>query len=163
AAHPGDGAARSASPDATRSRRARWVRVLVLGVATVATVALALRLRNRPSARAGSSDVRAARSIAVLPFVNSSASHDDEYLADGMTDELIAGLGKVEGLRVAARSSAFAFKGQKIEAREVARRLGVDTVLEGTLRRSGNRLRVTASLVSASDGLQLWSSTFEDD
>src|SRR5262245_13415433 len=103
------------------------------------------------------------RSVAVLPFVNSSGTQADDYLADGMTDELIAALGKVPGLRVAARSSAFTLKGQRLEAREVAQKLGVETVLEGTIRRSGPRLRVTASLVSASDGLQIWSSTFESD
>ena len=103
------------------------------------------------------------RSIAVLPFVNSSGNADDEYLADGMTDELISGLGKVPGLRVAARSSAFSFKGQKAGIREVAAKLSVDSVLEGTVRRSGKRLRVTASLVSAADGLQIWTSTFESD
>jgi TolB-like protein/tetratricopeptide (TPR) repeat protein len=100
------------------------------------------------------------RSIAVLPFVNSSGNAEDEYLADGMTDELISGLGKVPGLRVAARSSAFSFKGG---IREVAEKLSVDSVLEGTVRRSGKRLRVTASLVSAADGLQIWTSTFESD
>src|SRR5204863_4623627 len=96
-------------------------------------------------------------------FVNSSGSAEDEYLADGMTDELIASLAKVPRLRVAARSSVFTFKGRKAEVREVAQKLGVDTVLEGTIRRSGKRLRVTASLVSASDGLQIWSWTFEKD
>ena len=80
-----------------------------------------------------------------------------------MTDELITGLGKVPGLHVAARSSAFSFKGQKAKIREVARKLGVDSMVEGTVRRSGKRLRVTASLVNAADGLQLWSSSFEND
>jgi TolB-like protein/tetratricopeptide (TPR) repeat protein len=98
-----------------------------------------------------------------LPFVNSSGNPDDDYFADGMTDELISSLGRIPGLRVAARSSAFTFKGQKAEVREVARKLNVDSVVEGSVRRSGKRLRVTASLVSAADGLQMWSSTFEND
>ena len=119
--------------------------------------------RREPSAAVGARAPNSDRSLAVLPFVNSSGIQADDYLADGMTDELIAALGKVPGLRVAARSSIFTFKGQKIEAREVARQLGVDTVLEGTVRRSGSRLRVTASLVSASDGLQIWSSSFESE
>jgi len=145
-------------------RRLPWPRIAVLTIAAIATVALAWRLRTRSATDAAAiSGAPSGRSIAVLPFVNSSGSPDDEYLADGMTDELIASLGKVPGLKVAARSSVFSFKGQKAEVREVARRLGVDTVLEGTIRRSGKRMRVTASLVSASDGLQLWSSTFENE
>jgi TolB-like protein len=135
-------------------------------VVVIGALASAIWLRGNPESDAD--DVTtpgrpARRAIAVLPFVNSSGGADDEYLADGMTDELIAGLGKVPGLHVAARSSAFSFKGQKTEIREVARKLGVDSVLEGTVRRSGQRLRVTASLVNAVDGLQLWSSTFEND
>jgi serine/threonine-protein kinase len=155
-------ATRSARSSSPRARRGRWLGAGALVLVT--TVAFVLWSRGRTGhdlpAPAGSPGTR---SIAVLPFVNSSGSSDDEYLADGMTDELIAGLGKVPGLHVAARSSAFTFKGQKVEVREVSRKLGVDTVLEGTLRRSGKRLRVTASLVNAADGLQLWSSTFEND
>jgi serine/threonine-protein kinase len=136
--------------------------VLVLAAAALLFVPWALR-RGKASPGEGHAAARGDRSIAVLPFVNSSGSPADEYLADGMTDELIAALGKVPSLRVAARSSAFTFKGRKVEAREVAQQLGVETVLEGTVRRSGQRLRVTASLVSAADGLQIWSSNFESD
>jgi TolB-like protein/tetratricopeptide (TPR) repeat protein len=150
-------------------RRAQWAAAGAILLAAVA-VALVVWSRGRTSGAGADADadanapsVRRSRAIAVLPFVNSSGIADDEYLADGMTDELIAGLGKVPGLHVAARSSAFSFKGQKTEIREVARKLGVDSVLEGTVRRSGKRLRVTASLVNAADGLQLWSSTFEND
>jgi eukaryotic-like serine/threonine-protein kinase len=150
--------ARSSSPAA---RRGRWLGAGAFVL--VAAAALALWSRGRTGHDKPVATGKGTRSIAVLPFVNSSGSPDDEYLADGMTDELIAGLGKVPGLHVAARSSAFTFKGQKVEVREVSRKLGVDTVLEGTLRRSGKRLRVTASLVNAADGLQLWSSTFEND
>src|SRR4029077_15624796 len=110
----------------------------------------------------GAPPAQTGRSIAVLPFVNSSGNADDEYLADGMTDELISSLGRIPGLRVAARSSAFTFKGQKAEIREVARKLNVDSVLEGTVRRSGPRVRVTASLVNAADGLQIWSASFDN-
>jgi TolB-like protein len=131
-------------------------------VAAAIVVAVIIGTRGRSSSNTNVPASRGTRSIAVLPFINSRGSADDEYFADGMTDELIASPGKVPGLRVAARSSAFSFKGQKAEAREVGRKLGVDTVLEGTIRRSGQRVRVTASLVGASDGLQLWSSSFEN-
>ena len=151
--------------------RGVWVGLGAAALVAVAGIGyFALRGGELASTRtkaggAGSPAVEAAveRSIAVLPFVNGSGDADDEYLADGITDELIAGLGKVPGLHVAARSSAFAFKGLKTEVREIARRLGVETVLEGTVRRSGKRLRVTASLVSAVDGLQIWSSTFQNE
>ncbi len=150
------------------SRRRLWSPWAAVGLAVALAIGAAAflfgiryRMGEGTSGRAPGS--LGDRSIAVLPFINSGGSPDDEYFADGMTDELIAALGKVPGLRVAARSSAFTFKGKKLEARDVARQLGVETVLEGTVRRSGQRLRVTASLVSASDGLQIWSSNLEND
>ena len=157
----GAGAPRSAAARSPRLAGGPW---LVAAAAVLTIVgALVLWQRGRIAPVSNPPAATAGRSIAVLPFVTSGGTGDDEYLADGMTDELIASLGKVPGLRVAARSSAFSFKGQTIEVREVARRLGVDSVLEGTVRRSGKRLRVTASLASAADGLQMWSSTFEND
>ena len=102
-----------------------------------------------------------ARSIAVLPFVNQSGNADDEYFSDGMTDELASALMKVPDLRVAARSSAFTFKGKNADAREVGAKLNVATVLEGTVRRSGPKLRVTAQLVNTSDGLVRWAERYE--
>src|SRR5262249_42416620 len=141
--------------------RTWWLVAAGVLVVSVGTFALWQRGLNDP--RVGTPPAQTGRSIAVLPFVNSSGNVEDDYLADGMTDELISSLGRISGLRVAARSSAFTFKGQKAEIREVARRLTVDSVLEGTVRRSGKRLRVTASLAGAADGLQMWSSTFEND
>lgn len=102
-----------------------------------------------------------ARSIAVLPFVNQSGNPDDEYFSDGMTDELATALMKMTGLRVAARSSAFTFKGKNADAREVGTKLDVATVLEGTVRRSGSKVRVTAELVNTADGLARWSERYE--
>ena len=154
------------APLARRPGRPALAAAAVVAAMVVALLAWARARTSDPAPEPGGSAPSAAksnRSIAVLPFVNRSGNADDEYFADGMTDELIAGLGKVPGLRVAARSSAFMFKGQKTEVREVARKLGVDTLLEGAVRRSGRRLRVTASLVSASDGLQLWAAEFEND
>ncbi len=100
------------------------------------------------------------RSIAVLPFENLSGP-DDEYFADGVADEILNALAQLEGLRVAARSSCFAFKGRREDPRVVGERLGVTTVLEGTVRRSGQRLRVTAQLVNVADGYQMWSERYD--
>jgi eukaryotic-like serine/threonine-protein kinase len=103
------------------------------------------------------------RSLAVLPLTNVGGDPKEEYLSDGLTEELIAALARVPGLRVAARSSAFAFKGKPTDVKEVGSRLGVAHVLEGSVRRSGARLRVTAELVKVGDGLTLWSQTYARD
>jgi adenylate cyclase len=106
-----------------------------------------------------------AKSVAVLPFVNMSADKRDEYLSDGMTEELINALAKVPGLRVPGRTSCFAFKG-KTEAdifRKVGDQLHVNTVLEGSVRKAGEKLRVTAQLINASDGYHLWSKDYDGD
>ena len=108
-----------------------------------------------------SSPVPRSAAMAVLPFVNVSADPENEYFSDGMTEELITALGRVEGLRVVSRASAFTFKGRGVDVREVGQRLNVGTVLEGSVRRSGDRLRVTAQLVDASDGYQLWADSYE--
>jgi TolB-like protein/lipoprotein NlpI len=100
-------------------------------------------------------------SVAVLPFANVSDDPERDYFSDGLTDELIGALSKVEGLKVAARTSAFRFKGVQVDAREVGRALGVATVLEGSVRVAGDRLRVTATLVGAGDGYHLWSERFD--
>jgi TolB-like protein/Tfp pilus assembly protein PilF len=100
-------------------------------------------------------------SIAVLPLVNASPDSADEYFSDGMTEELIAGLGRVPGLRVAAPSSAFALRRRSEDPREAGRRLNVATVLEGSVRQANDRLRVTVHLVSVNEGFDLWSETYE--
>jgi len=100
-------------------------------------------------------------SIAVLPLLNISGDPDNEYFGDGLAEELINALTKIERLRVVARSSAFQFKGQSQDVREIGRRLGVNTVLEGSVRKSGDRLRVTAQLVNVADGYHLWSDRFD--
>jgi len=100
-------------------------------------------------------------SIAVLPFASLSRDPDDEFLSDGLAEEIINLLAQVPGLKVTARTSAFAFKGQNTDIRKVAEALGVRTLLEGSVRRLGERLRVTAQLINASDGYQLWSERFD--
>jgi len=101
------------------------------------------------------------RGIVVLPFVNASPDPDTEYLSDGITDELINALAKVEGLRVASRTSAFALKGKPQDVRAIGALLGAAWVLEGTVRRAGDRLRVTAQLSSTEDGRLLWSERYD--
>jgi serine/threonine protein kinase/tetratricopeptide (TPR) repeat protein len=101
------------------------------------------------------------RAIAVLPFINASADPENEYFSDGMTDELINALTKVEGLHVASRSSVFALKHQRDDMRAIGAKLNVSAVLDGTVRKSGNRLRITIQLNSVADGRTLWSERYD--
>src|SRR6266404_2588533 len=101
------------------------------------------------------------KSIAVLPFVDMSEKHDQEYFSDGLSEELIDRLSHSSDLRVIARTSSFYFKGKQVTIAEIARTLGVTHVLEGSVRKSGKALRITAQLVQASDGSHLWSQTYE--
>jgi TolB-like protein len=100
-------------------------------------------------------------SIAVLPFVNRSHDEDDEYFSDGLADELLNVLAKIRGLRVAARTSAFSFKGKQTTIAEVGRALNVATVLEGSVRKAGNRMRISVQLVKVADGYHLWSESYD--
>jgi len=100
-------------------------------------------------------------SAAVMPFLDLSPQGDQEYFSDGLTEELITTLSQVPGLRVAARTSSFQFKGRNPDVQEVGRKLDVAAVLEGSVRRSGNRLRVSVQLISAKDGFQLWSESYD--
>jgi adenylate cyclase len=101
------------------------------------------------------------KSIAVLPFVDLSQSKDQEYFCDGMSEEILGALAKTQGLRVVARTSSFSFKGKNLDASEIGRALNVSTILEGTLRREGNRVRIFAQLINARDGYELWSDRYE--
>ena len=100
----------------------------------------------------------ATASIAVLPFTDLSPGRDQEYFSDGLAEELINDLSKVSGLKVVGRSSSFQFKGRNEDLRSVGRKLGVANVLEGSIQREGNRVRVRAELVQVQDGFQLWRS-----
>jgi TolB-like protein/Tfp pilus assembly protein PilF len=134
----------------------RWpIRVLV-SVTGLVTVLIAAWL---VIGRGGGSPPPA--SAAVLPFVDMSPGKDQGYFSDGLTEELITSLSQVEGLRVAARTSSFQFKGGSADVREVGRRLDVGAVLEGSVRKSGNRMRIAAQLVSVADGYQLWSQAYD--
>ncbi len=99
--------------------------------------------------------------VAVLPFVNMSADKDQDYFCYGIAEEIINGLTQVEGLRVVARTSAFAFKGKTGDVREIGQKLNVSAVLEGSVRKSGNKLRITAQLINVADGFHLWSDRYD--
>ena len=115
-----------------------------------------LRHRHRPLLA-----IATDRSIAVLPFVNMSADKEQEYFADGISEELLNLLAQVPELRVIARTSSFSFKGKEVDIAEIARKLNVANVLEGSVRKSGDKVRITAQLVRASDSSHLWSETYD--
>jgi len=119
------------------------------------------RRSDSQAADAGQNDAKATPSIAVLPFANLSADKENEYFSDGLAEDIIDALTQVPGLRVMARTSAFAFRGKEQDVREIGARLNVEHILEGSVRRAGSRLRVTAQLVKASDGYHLWSQRFD--
>jgi TolB-like protein/cytochrome c-type biogenesis protein CcmH/NrfG len=112
-------------------------------------------------AEPGQSTQTPGKSIAVLPFVNMSSDAEQEYFSDGLSEELLNLLAKVPGLQVAARTSSFSFKGQNLEIPDIASRLGVSNVLEGSVRKSGKQVRITAQLIQADNGFHLWSETFD--
>ena len=123
---------------------------------------LTLLLQTGTTAVAGStSDRGKVQSVAVLPFVNMSANEDDEYFCDGLAEELLNALSKVDALKVAARRSAFSFKGKSATVSAIATTLGVNNVVEGSIRRSGNRVRISVQLINAAEGYQLWSERYD--
>jgi len=101
------------------------------------------------------------KSLAVLPFVNMSADAENEYFSDGITEEILNALAKVDGLQVTARTSSFAFKGKNMDLREIGVQLNVQHILEGSVRKAGNKVRITAQLINSADGYHLWSDTFD--
>jgi adenylate cyclase len=104
-----------------------------------------------------------ANRLAVLPFVNMSADIENEYFSDGITEELLNALTKVDGLQVTSRTSAFAFKGKNTDIRDIGIQLNVDRLLEGSVRKAGNRVRITAQLINAIDGYHIWSEVYDRD
>jgi serine/threonine-protein kinase len=143
---------------ARQPRKHAWIFVVIVGAA----LSVGLFFIGRYTARnSGSASELPAKSIAVLPFVDLSQAKDQEYFCDGISEEILDALAKVEGLRVVARTSSFSFKGKNADVSEIAQKLNVQNVLEGSLRREGNRIRVTAQLVNARDGFHVWSETYE--
>jgi TolB-like protein/DNA-binding winged helix-turn-helix (wHTH) protein len=136
-----------------------WKLAIISGLAVVAgaTIAGYFQVARKGSNAPSLNNT----SIAVLPFADLSPAKDQAYFADGLAEQLINDLAKVSGLKVVGRSSAFQFKGKNEDLRDVGRRLGVANVLEGSVRRDGNRIRITAELIKAEDGFQLWSQRYD--
>jgi TolB-like protein/DNA-binding winged helix-turn-helix (wHTH) protein/tetratricopeptide (TPR) repeat protein len=146
-----------------RFRRWRWAVPSGIAIGTIIVVIL-ITLTQVPDRQAKSVVVAAPpRTIAVLPFVNLSGDDNNEYVGDGLTDDLINRIGQIPELRVIARSSAFVYKGSKQDVRTIGTKLGVATVLEGGVRRVGDRVRVNAQLIDVRNGYQLWSDSYERD
>jgi TolB-like protein/Tfp pilus assembly protein PilF len=118
---------------------------------------------NRTGLISGDSKAKTEASIAVLPFLNISADPENDYFCDGLAEELLNALAKIDGLKVAARTSAFSFKGRNVDVSEIADALSVKTLLQGSVRKAGDRLRITVQLVNAEDGYQLWSERYDRD
>jgi serine/threonine-protein kinase len=130
--------------------------------AEFAAALLAISRDSDSGERATASAARAdARAIAVLPLANMSADPENEYFADGMTEEIINALAKVPGMQVASRTSSFAFKGKEVDVRQIGEKLGAASVLEGSVRKVGNRIRITAQLISVENGYHLWNETYD--
>jgi adenylate cyclase len=142
-----------------RSRNRVWIYV----VTVAGTISVSLFFLGRYSAprNASESSELPGKSIAILPFVDLSQAKDQEYFCDGISEEILDALAKVQGLRVVARTSSFSFKGKNADVGEIAQKLNVQNVLEGSLRREGNRIRITAQLINARNGFHIWSDTFE--
>jgi TolB-like protein len=128
-----------------------------------AVVALAERLRQHPASAALWAGPAAGGevSVAVLPFANLSSADRNDYFAEGLVEELMSGLARLEGVRVAARTSTHAFRNTELDAREIGRRLEVGALLEGSVREAEDRIRLTAQLIDARDGCHLWSDRYE--
>jgi TolB-like protein len=149
---------------------ARKFAAFIICVAFIAAALFAyqlLRTRDTPAPRQTASPARTEgatappKSIAVLPFLNESGNANDEYFSDGLSEELIAALAQIRELKVIGRSSSFRFKDRKEEPKTIGEKLGVATLLEGTVRKQGERVRIVAELINAADGIELWTRTFD--
>lgn len=133
-----------------------WIYIVLISAA----VSVSLFFLGRYSAPRPNK-MSAKKSVAVLPLLNESGNPQDEYFSDGLSEELIAALGQIKGLKVIGRSSSFRFKDRKEEPKVIGEKLGVNTLLEGTVRKQGDRVRIVAALVNAGDGITLWTRTFD--
>ncbi len=138
--------------------RSRNLSLAAAGAVILLFAAVFWMMHSRPAAATAEPP-----SVAVLPFTDLSPEHDQEYFCDGMTEELITALSRIDGLRVAARTSSFEFKGMAQDVRSIGTRLHVAHVLEGSVRKDGGRLRITAQLITAGDGYHVWSATYDRD
>ena len=155
----------AASP-ATPHESARWGRIALLAAATAAVLAMAGAViswswRKSPPASPSAAVARPAPSIVVLPFVDLTEDKQGQFFCDGLTEELSNWLAQIPTLKVVARTSAFAFRGQQQDARKIGQALATDHLLEGSLRRSGDHMRVTVQLIDARNGYHLWSASYD--
>ena len=150
----------SASPVPAPSRPRGNVRVMTVAVAVVLLIVASVSW-YAVTQRTAVTGPPTIRTVAVLPFVNTGGNPADDYFSDGMTDELAHALARLPGLRIAGRTSSYAFKGKSVSTQEIGRVLDVGALVEGTVRRAGDRLRVTTQLVSTTDGKVLWDSVYE--
>src|SRR6184192_2479203 len=152
-----------ADADGQRSRGGTWIYIVLIGVA----LSVGLFFVGRYTAGHGTSQVREVttashgKSIAVLPLINESGDPKDEYFSDGLSEELIAALAQISGLKVIGRSSSFRFKDRTEEPKTIGKKLGVSSLLEGTVRKQGDRVRIVAELINAADGIEVWTRTFD--
>ena len=154
----------AAARDDRSSGRYGLLWAAALGLGAVAVLALALLAdRGADTPDQPLADSAPAASIAVLPFVDLSAEQDQEYFSDGISEEILNALVRIDGLRVAGRTSSFSFKGRDEDLREIGAALNVANVLEGSVRKQGDRVRITAQLINAGDGYHLWSETYDGD
>ncbi|HLW34240.1 MAG TPA: hypothetical protein VKS98_01135, partial [Chthoniobacterales bacterium] len=143
-------------PTTPHSVHGPWIYIVIIGAALSLSLFFLGRYSATPRQRMVSK-----KSIAVLPLVNESGDPQDEYFSDGLSEELIAALGQIGGLKVIGRSSSFRFKDRKEEPKVIGEKLGVNTLLEGTVRKQGDRVRIVAALVNSADGITLWTRTFD--
>jgi TolB-like protein len=148
-------------PAGSDSKKRTWIYIAVIGAAFSIGLFFIGRYTARNSSSSASSSEFPAKSIAVLPLLNESGDPKDEYFSDGLSEELISALAQIKDLKVIGRSSSFRFKDRKEETKTIGEKLGVTTLLEGTVRKQGQRVRIVAELVNAADGIELWTRTFD--
>ena len=166
-----EGIKRTAVADAAseRSRSKVWIYVVIVGALLSIglfflgryTAGNATPRYDASPARTEAATATPQKSIAVLPLLNESGDPGDEYFSDGLSEELIAALGQIKDLKVIGRSSSFRFKDRKEEPKTIGEKLGVSTLLEGTVRKQGDKVRIVAELINAADGTELWSRIFD--
>src|SRR6184192_962643 len=170
-----EGIKRTEAADAAgqRSRGGAWIYIVLIGAAvSVGLFFVGRYTAGRATPQQGSAELRRGeqgeataaipqKSIAVLPLLNESGDPKDEYFSDGLSEELIAALAQISGLKVIGRSSSFRFKDRTEEPKTIGKKLGVSSLLEGTVRKQGDRVRIVAELINAADGIEVWTRTFD--
>src|SRR5437868_12087580 len=160
-----EGIKRTAVADAARehSRGKAWIYIVIVGAFLSIGVFFLGRYTagNATPRHSEAATATPQKSIAVLPLLNESGDPHDEYFSDGLSEELIAALAQINGLKVIGRSSSFRFKDRHEEPKAIGEKLGVSTLLEGTVRKQDDRVRIVAELINAADGIELWTRTFD--